>query len=230
MSVDEQQLNTRLISGNALSVVETLKQAGYQAYIVGGGVRDLLLGGTPKDFDVATDATPEQTKALFRNALLIGRRFRIVHVRFGREIIEVTTFRGHHTEAKNAKEAAQAESGILLRDNVYGDVVSDALRRDFTINALYFDPQTQEVLDFSTGLDDLEKRTLKIIGDPEKRYREDPVRMLRAIRFAAKLGFDIEDATAAPIQPLGKLLNDVPSARRFEEVLKLPCSLAPTIA
>ena len=221
LSAEDHQLNLQLISANALTVVDTLQQAGYQAYIVGGGVRDLLLDGTPKDFDVATDATPEQTKALFRNALLIGKRFRIVHVRFGREIIEVTTFRGHHDDAKNTKEASQAESGILLRDNVYGDVVSDALRRDFTINALYFDPAEQEVLDFSTGLADLETRTLKMIGEPEKRYREDPVRMLRAVRFAAKLQFTMDKATEAPIKPLGQLLNNVPPARRFEEVLKL---------
>lgn len=218
---DEHQLNTKLISHNALKVIASLQNAGYAAFLVGGGVRDLLLKGTPKDFDVATDATPEQTKQLFRSALLIGRRFRIVHVRFGREVIEVTTFRGSHQEAKSTKEAVQAESGILLRDNVYGDVVSDALRRDFTINALYFEPSACEVLDFSTGVTDLKNRVIRIIGDAEKRYREDPVRMLRALRFSAKLGFSIEDNTAQPIQQLGHLLNDVPSARRFEEVLKL---------
>lgn len=221
LTQQEHQIDTHLISRNALTVIAKLQESGYAAYLVGGGVRDLLLEGTPKDFDVATNATPEQVKRCFRQAMIIGKRFRIVHVRFGREIIEVTTFRAGHEDATNAKDAAQAASGILLRDNVYGDVVTDALRRDFTINALYYDPANSEVLDFSTGLADLGKRCIKIIGQPEARYREDPVRMLRAIRFAAKLGFSIEEATAAPIVELSNLMGDVPPARRFEEVLKL---------
>ncbi len=217
----EHQLDIGLISKNAITVIRSLQSAGFLAYLVGGGVRDLLLDGTPKDFDVATSATPEQIKQRFNRAMIIGRRFRIVHVRFGREIIEVTTFRAHHDNARTAKEAAQSESGLLLRDNVYGDLESDALRRDFTINALYFDPIDEEVLDFSTGIEDLSKRNIRIIGDAEARYREDPVRMLRAVRFAAKLGFNIDEATAKPIQGLAVLMADVPTARRFEEVLKL---------
>lgn len=209
------------ISHNALKVIDKLQQAGYAAYLVGGGVRDLLLGERPKDFDVATDATPEQVSSVFRNGRIIGKRFRIVHVRFGREIIEVTTFRGNHEKASKKNEAVKSEKGILLRDNVYGDIESDAIRRDFTINALYYDPKKSEILDFTGGVKDLESRTLQIIGDPDARYKEDPVRMLRAVRFAAKLGFSIEAATEAPIHEHSEYLSDIPAARLFEEVLKL---------
>ena len=208
------------LSQAAVKVCSQLQQAGYQGYIVGGGIRDSLLEAKPKDFDVATNATPEQVRQVFRNARIIGRRFKIVHVRFGREIIEVTTFRGHHEQGK-ARDAVQSEQGLLLRDNVYGDLESDAIRRDFTINALYYDPVSQTLIDFTHGLRDIESRTLRIIGDASERYREDPVRMLRAARFAAKLGFHLEPATAKPIFEQGELLDHIPSARLFEEVLKL---------
>jgi poly(A) polymerase len=209
------------ISHAALTVIETLQSANWQAYLVGGGVRDLLLSGQPKDFDVATDATPEQVQSLFRRARVIGRRFKIVHVRVGREIIEVTTFRGSHTQSGSSKSAVQSQSGILLRDNVYGDLQSDALRRDFSVNALYYDPSTDRVIDYCDGLDDIEGQTLKMIGDPAERYKEDPVRMLRAVRFQAKLGFNIEKSTEAPIKQLAHYLGEIPPARLFEETLKL---------
>ncbi len=221
LSSREHGIDENLISPNAFQVVQSLQNAGYVAYIVGGGVRDLLLGAAPKDFDVATDATPEQVKACFRNAMIIGRRFRIVHVRFGREIIEVTTFRGHHTTAQTAREANQSEAGVLLRDNVYGDIQSDAVRRDFTINALYLNPINLEIMDFAGGLSDLHNRTVRMIGDPRERYKEDPVRMLRAVRFAAKLGFLIEEKTQAPLNDMGHYLQHIPAARMFDEVLKL---------
>ena len=195
-----------------------LKAAGYESYLVGGGVRDLLLGREPKDFDVATNATPEEVKALFRNCRLIGRRFRLAHVHFGREIIEVATFRGSHDG--NGSEGA-AEDGMILRDNVYGTLEEDAWRRDFTINSLYYDIRDFSVVDYTGGLEDLEAGLLRVIGDAEQRYREDPVRMLRAIRFAAKLGFRIHPDSEAPIFELGETLEAVPPARLYEEVLKL---------
>lgn len=191
---------------------------------MGGAVRDLLLGGHPKDFDIATDATPEQVNALFRNSRIIGRRFRIVHVRFGREIIEVTTFRGHHdAEASNRHNSRshQSSSGMLLRDNVYGTLEEDAVRRDLTVNALYYDSKTFEVFDHVHGLDDLARRSICIIGEPVQRFREDPVRMLRVLRFAAKLDFSIERHTAAAIPECVHLLADIPAARLFDEFLKL---------
>ncbi|UZJ46168.1 polynucleotide adenylyltransferase PcnB [Marinimicrobium sp. C6131] len=211
---DQHNVSRRDISQAALRIMKRLEDAGYQAFLVGGGVRDLLLGGHPKDFDVATDATPEQIKRLFRGARIIGRRFQIVHVRMGREIIEVTTFRGHH-------EQSRSEDGMLLRDNVYGSLETDAVRRDFTVNALYYTLNDFAIHDYTGGLKDLERRTLRIIGDPDTRYKEDPVRMLRAVRFAAKLGFQIEPGTANPILELGELLRNIPPARLFEEVLKL---------
>ncbi|WP_374961843.1 polynucleotide adenylyltransferase PcnB [Spongiibacter tropicus] len=223
---DEHCVSRRLISDSALKVIHRLNQADHEAYLVGGGVRDLLLGGEPKDFDVATDATPEEVRALFRNSRIIGRRFRIVHVRFGREVIEVTTFRGNHdapqTNSKaKAKHSARNESGMLLRDNVYGSMDEDALRRDLSINALYYSSRDFAVYDFVGGLDDLNNRLVRIIGDPETRYREDPVRMLRVVRFAAKLDFDIEANTEAPLSKLAPLLEDIAAARMFDEVLKL---------
>lgn len=221
VSETDHRLDPKKISPNALKVIEKLQQGGFSAYLVGGGIRDLLLDQDPKDFDVATNATPEQTKRLFRNAMIIGRRFRIVHVRFGREIIEVTTFRAHHELSKNAKDAEQSKAGMLLRDNVYGSIESDAIRRDFTVNALYYDPASGHIFDYTRGLDDLARRSLRIIGDPEARYREDPVRMLRAARFSAKLGFDISPETAEPMYRLASLMTNVPSARLFEEVLKM---------
>jgi poly(A) polymerase len=204
-----------------------LRNKGYQAYLVGGAVRDLLLGGHPKDFDVATDATPEAVHGLFRNSRIIGRRFRIVHVRFGREIIEVTTFRGHHEnnadtdEERGGNHSKQSASGLLLRDNVYGTLEEDAVRRDLTVNALYYDSGKFEVFDHVHGLQDLEQRSICIIGDPEVRYREDPVRMLRVLRFAAKLDFDIERNTALAIPKCAHLLGEIPAARLFDEFLKL---------
>lgn len=205
------------IDPHALTIVETLRDAGHEAYIVGGGVRDLLLDARPKDFDVATSAHPEAVRKLFRRARLIGRRFPIVHVLFGREFIEVTTFRAQTGEARQVHE----ESGRILRDSSFGTLAEDALRRDFTVNALYYDPLERQVLDFTSGLEDLRGRKLRLIGDPETRYREDPVRMLRALRFAAKLGFDIEPGTEAPLREMASLLTDIPPARLFEEVCKL---------
>ena len=201
-----------------------LRSSGHQGYLVGGAVRDLMLGKHPKDFDIATDATPEAVHALFRNSRIIGRRFRIVHVRFGREIIEVTTFRGHHDSGDKGKAGShsqQAESGLLLRDNVYGTLEEDAVRRDLTVNALYYDSGKFEVFDQVGGLEDLEARTIRIIGDPAVRFSEDPVRMLRVLRFAAKLKFDIEPATAAAVPQCATLLHDIPAARLFDEFLKL---------
>jgi len=196
-----------------------LNSAGFKAYLVGGGVRDLLLGREPKDFDVATNASPEQVRGVFRNCRLIGRRFRLAHVHFGREIIEVATFRGTQ-EDSDATEIG-SDDGMLMHDNVYGTIEEDALRRDFSINALYYNLEDFSVLDYAGGLADLEKGVLRLLGDPETRYREDPVRMLRAVRFAAKLGFRIESASETPLTKMGGLLRSVPAARLFEEVLKL---------
>jgi poly(A) polymerase len=212
------------MSRNAVNVVERLQKAGYQAYVVGGCVRDLLLNLTPKDFDVATSATPEQVRAEFRNSRVIGRRFKLVHVHFGREIIEVATFRANHPlgdDDEDSHLSSRHESGRILRDNVYGSLEDDAQRRDFTINALYCDVSTERILDYANGFNDIRNRQIRLIGDPEKRYQEDAVRMLRAVRFAAKLDFDIEKHSAAPIRKLAPMLRDIPSARLFEEVLKL---------
>jgi poly(A) polymerase len=218
---DHHDISRRDISDNALKVLYRLKDAGYQAFLVGGGVRDILLGKQPKDFDIATDAHPEQVHKLFRNSILIGRRFRLVHVRFGREIIEVATFRASHNGGQDSNQAKQADNGMLLRDNVYGTVDDDAMRRDFTINAMYYNINGFTIHDFAGGVEDIEQRNIRMIGEPQARYREDPVRMLRAIRFAAKLDFDIDPATAEPIHSLGHLLEPIPPARMFEEVLKL---------
>ncbi|MBR9909528.1 MAG: polynucleotide adenylyltransferase PcnB [Gammaproteobacteria bacterium] len=219
---DKHTISRRNISNAALKVMSRLAEAGHEAYLVGGGVRDLLLGDHPKDFDVATDAKPEQIKSLFRNSRIIGRRFKIVHVRFGREIIEVTTFRDNHDQqADNSNHSARSDEGMLLRDNVYGDIRSDALRRDFTVNALYYTLDQFSVHDFTGGVQDIGKRKIRMIGKPETRYQEDPVRMLRAVRFAAKLDFQIDPATAKPIFQLGSLLQNIPPARLFEELLKL---------
>tara|TARA_R110001583_G_scaffold66753_5_gene191519 strand:+ start:4595 stop:6061 length:1467 start_codon:yes stop_codon:yes gene_type:complete len=223
ISRDQHDVTRKQISDNALKVLYRLKDAGYESYLVGGCVRDLELGLHPKDFDVATEAHPEEVHDLFRNSRLIGRRFKLVHVRFGREIIEVATFRASHDAAHNDddKHGRQADGGMILRDNVYGTVEEDALRRDFTINALYYTINDFSIHDYAGGWQDLEQRTLRMIGDPEARYREDPVRMLRAIRFAAKLEFTIAPDTEEPIQRLAPLLSDIPAARLFEEVLKL---------
>jgi poly(A) polymerase len=213
----EHSISRANISPNALKVLYRLKEAGYEAYLVGGGVRDLLLGLEPKDFDVATDATPEEVKAVFRNCRLIGRRFRLAHVHFGREIIEVATFRG----TSRPGQVAEGENGMILSDNVYGTLEEDALRRDFTVNALYYNIADFSVVDYAGGVEDLKAGRLRLLGDPETRFREDPVRMLRAARFAAKLGFQIDDDVARVMPQLADLLLDVPPARLFEEVLKL---------
>ncbi len=239
----EHGIQRDLVDAKAWEVVTTLKDAGYEAFIVGGAVRDLLLGLRPKDFDVATNAEPEQVKRLFKRAFIIGRRFRIVHVVYGRgrehEVIEVSTFRAHLDSAdaeqvsgneKTSKAAlvgmqhAVDASGRVLRDNVWGPMEEDAARRDFTINAMYYDPETQVVVDYHKGIDDIRKKRIKMIGEPAERYREDPVRMMRAARFAAKLassGFKIEPKTAKPLVEMLYLLNDVPQSRMFDEMLKL---------
>lgn len=210
------------ISSAALKTVEGLQKAGYAAFIVGGAVRDLMLGKIPKDFDIATDATPEDVRRLFRRSRIIGRRFRIVHVMFGNETIEVTTFRGSHLGGEDGEIDAQvSENGRILRDNVFGSQQQDAERRDFSVNALYYNPATEEVLDYHHGVPDIKSRVLRIIGDPETRYREDPVRMLRAVRLSAKLDMKLDPATEKPIPKLAELLHDVPPSRLFEEMLKL---------
>ncbi len=243
VSVSEHGIDPEQVDERARQVVRTLQQAGFEAYIVGGAVRDLILGLRPKDFDVATNATPEQVKGLFRRAFIIGRRFRIVHVVHGRgrehEVIEVSTFRAHLDNASaeavagNEKTSrselagmqhAVGSSGRVLRDNVWGPQDEDATRRDFTINAMYYDPATQLVVDYHGGIADAKKKLLRMIGEPAARYREDPVRIIRAVRFAAKLsvlGFRLEPKTAAPIVSQRSLLADVPQSRLFDEMLKL---------
>jgi poly(A) polymerase len=216
---DAHCISRKDISPNALRVLYRLREAGFGAYLVGGAVRDLLVGGHPKDFDVATSATPEEVRQLFRNCRLIGRRFRLAHVVFGREIIEVATFRANVDDGSGDRELH--EGGRLLRDNVFGSIEDDAVRRDFTANALYYAIEDFSVRDYTGGFEDVSNRVLRLIGDPEQRYREDPVRMLRAVRLAAKLGFHIETATAAPIAPLAGLLREAAPARLFEECLKL---------
>ncbi len=241
------KINRDLIDDRAIDVVETLQDEGYEAYIVGGAVRDLLLGLAPKDFDIATDATPEQVKGLFRRAFIIGRRFRIVHVIYGRgrqdrglsEVFEVSTFRANvdHSDAPTVKGNERSQknqlegmkhavdsSGRVLRDNVWGDIASDAVRRDFTVNAMYYDPSSEVLVDYHGGMADAKKKVIRMIGEPADRYREDPVRIIRAVRFAAKLsklGFKLEPKTLAPIPKLKKLLDDVPPSRLFDEMLKL---------
>jgi poly(A) polymerase len=204
------------IDDAALVVVRRLQSAGFQAFIVGGAVRDLMLGRRPKDFDIATDATPEEIKPLFRRAFIIGRRFRLVHVHTGHDVIEVSTFRSSQTD-----EDATDEHGRLLSDNVYGTQAEDALRRDFTANALYFDPETEEIWDYVGGVNDVRAHRLKLIGPPVTRYREDPVRMLRAVRLAAKLGLTLAPTSEAPLTKLATLMRNIPPARLFEETQKL---------
>jgi len=236
-------INPNLVDERALNVVRTLQDAGYEAYVVGGAVRDLLLGLRPKDFDVATDATPEEVKSLFRRAFIIGRRFRIVHVVYGRgrehEVIEVSTFRAHldnraAEQVKGNEKTSKSElagmthavdsSGRVLRDNVWGPQDEDATRRDFTVNAMYYDPESQYLVDYHGGMQDAKKKVLRMIGDPVARYREDPVRIIRAVRFAAKLSpldFKLESKTAKPLATMLNLLADVPQSRLFDEMLKL---------
>ncbi|MDR3323538.1 MAG: polynucleotide adenylyltransferase PcnB [Zoogloeaceae bacterium] len=204
------------ISAGSRRVCEALQKQGYKAYVVGGAVRDLLAGKPPKDFDVATSATPEEVRRCLKRSRLIGRRFQIVHAYMGQEIIEVTTFRG-----ELGSDAKTDAHGRVLRDNVFGTQAEDAARRDFTVNALYFDPATEQILDYHHGVADLRQKTLRVIGDPKTRYREDPVRMLRAVRLAAKLGLSIDPAARRPIREMGSLLENVPNARLFDEILKL---------
>ncbi|TYK67480.1 polynucleotide adenylyltransferase PcnB [Colwellia echini] len=223
---DQHPVSRQLLSPNALKVLYRLNKGGFEAYLVGGGVRDILLGLEPKDFDIATNATPDQIKALFRNCRLIGRRFRLAHIVFGREIIEVATFRGHHDAAESNDKSKtttskQSEDGMLLRDNIYGTIDEDAERRDFTINALYYSAKDFKVYDFANGVQDVNDRVIRLIGDPQTRYREDPVRMLRAIRFATKLDMQISAETKAPIKELSSLMANIPAARLFEEFLKM---------
>ena len=206
------------ISNGSLRTVETLQQRGYRAFIVGGAVRDLLIGEKPKDYDVATDATPEEVRQCFRRSRVIGRRFQIVHVLMGSETVEVTTFRGRHP---GGAKGLTDNYGRLLRDNVFGSHKEDAERRDFTINALYFDPMAETIIDYHNGVADLKEKRLRVIGDPETRYREDPVRMLRAVRLAAKLGFIIDPKAREPLRGLAPLIENVPSARLVDETLKL---------
>ncbi len=240
----EHHIDPKLVDERAVKVVSTLADAGFEAYIVGGAVRDLLVGLKPKDFDVATNATPEQVKACFRRAFIIGRRFRIVHVVFGRgrqdrglsEVIEVSTFRamvenavaeqvsGNEKTSKSdlaGKSHAVDAEGRVLRDNVWGPQIDDAARRDFTINAMYYDPVREIVVDYHGGIKDVKKKLLRMIGDPATRYREDPVRIIRVVRFAAKLGFEIEPKTRAPIREMAALLDNVPASRTFDEMIKL---------
>jgi poly(A) polymerase len=219
----EHNVSRAQISSNALKVLYRLRDAGYQAFLVGGGVRDLLLGREPKDFDIATDAHPDNVRRLFRNCRLIGRRFRLAHVFFGRDIVEVATFRAAEDDA-DAGEASlllKDEDGRILRDNRYGTIDDDIWRRDFTANSLYYNIADFSIWDYAGGVEDIRAGVLRLIGMPEDRYREDPVRLLRAIRFAAKLGFRIEPATEAPLRTLAALLEAVPPARLFDEVLKL---------
>ncbi|KFA27258.1 polynucleotide adenylyltransferase PcnB [Xanthomonas vasicola] len=215
---DQHTISRKDISPNALRVLYRLRESGFGAYLVGGAVRDLLVGHHPKDFDVATSATPEEVKALFRNCRLIGRRFRLAHVVFGREIIEVATFRANSDDGSGDREL---DNGRLVRDNVYGTIEDDAIRRDFTCNALYYAIEDFSVRDYCGGFEDVQARLMKLIGDPELRYQEDPVRMLRAVRLAAKLNFEIEAGTAEPIPRLAGLLSEAAPARLFEEILKL---------
>ncbi|GAC38896.1 MAG: poly(A) polymerase [Glaciecola sp.] len=211
------------MSENALKVLYRLHNSGYQAYLVGGCVRDVLLGKEPKDFDVTTDATPEQIKGLFRNCRLIGRRFRLAHIVFGREVIEVATFRGHHenNDEGDSKDSKQSDDGQLMRDNVFGSIEEDAERRDFTINAMYYNIADYSISDFAGGMEAIKNKKITLIGDPETRYREDPVRMLRAVRFAAKLDMHISEESAEPIKRMAPLMANIPPARLFEEILKL---------
>ena len=216
---DAHGISRKDISPNALRVLYRLREGGFASYLVGGAVRDLLIGGHPKDFDVATDATPEQVKSLFRNCRLIGRRFRLAHVIYGREIIEVATFRANEDDGSGDRETVG--EGRLSRDNVYGSIEDDAVRRDFTANALYYAIEDFSVRDYVGGFEDVQARVLKLIGDPESRYREDPVRMLRAVRLSSKLDFSIDPAAADPIATLAPLLSGAAPARLFDECLKM---------
>ncbi len=221
IGVKRHGIRRKALSNGCRRTVDTLQQQGYEAYVVGGAIRDLLIGITPKDYDVATNATPEQVRQCFRRSRIIGRRFQIVHVLMGAETIEVTTFRGHHDPHDTGNKAQTDAQGRVLRDNVFGSQKDDAARRDFTVNALYFDPHSENIIDYHNGVADLQKKTLRMIGEPKTRYREDPVRMLRAVRLAAKLDLRIDDTTRRPIGELAHLIENVPPSRLFDEMLKL---------
>lgn len=220
---DQHPISRKQVSRAALDVLYGLHKGGFEAYLVGGCLRDILCGREPKDFDVSTNATPEQVNRLFKRSRIIGRRFQIVHVRFGREVIEVSTFRAKASDDNQDqnKHHAHEETGLVLRDNTWGSIEEDALRRDFTINALYYNIADFTLHDFVGSMDDIDQEVIRLIGNPEQRFREDPVRMLRAARFAAKLGFHIENSTAQRIPDMAELLLQVPAARLFDEVLKL---------
>jgi poly(A) polymerase len=223
LPLEDHGIRREQVPSCALRTTRALREAGYTAFVVGGAVRDLLLGREPKDFDVATDARPEEVKRVFRRARLIGRRFQIVHVYCGADLIEVTTFRAATPQVEDEEDESRvtAEDGMLLRDNVFGSQEEDAARRDFTINALYYDPERQEVWDWHDGVEDARRKVLRMIGDPARRFREDPVRMLRAARFAARLDFRIDPATRAPIAELAPMLERIPASRLFDEMMKL---------
>ena len=218
---EEHGIDRSRISSCAVRTTDTLQAHNFTAFVVGGALRDLVLGWQPKDFDVATSATPEEVRQLFRRSRIIGRRFRIVHVLCGREMVEVSTYRGGAATEEDSDERKADQHGRILRDNIFGSQEQDATRRDFTINALFYDPATQTLWDYHGGYEDLKKRRLRMIGDPEQRYREDPVRMLRAVRFSASRGMDIDEATRGPIKSLAPLLANVPPSRLFDEMLKL---------
>ncbi len=216
---NEHSISRNAISRNALKVLYRLHGAGFGAYLVGGCVRDLLLGRHPKDFDIATDAHPEEVRKLFKNCRLIGKRFRLAHIVFGKEIIEVATFRTHHEKAP--EHHGKTHQGMIVRDNVYGDIADDVWRRDFSINALYYNIADFSVVDYAGGMQDIKNKTLRMIGEPEQRFLEDPVRLLRAVRFLGKLNITPSKETETPLKQLGHLLENVSSARLFQEVLKL---------
>ena len=218
LSASKLGISKKSVNSKALTILNALHEANYEAYLVGGCVRDLLLDVEPKDFDIATNAHPEQIKAVLPSTRIIGKRFRLAHVHFGREYYEVATFRAPHD---NSDRGQVGKDGRILHDNVYGTIEEDAIRRDFAINALFYNIHTDEILDFAGGMEDLEKRQLRMIGDPEARYREDPVRMLRAMRFSAKLGLSIETNSEGPIRELAPLLNNIAPARLFDEALKM---------
>lgn len=231
LPVSAHHIRREHISSASRRVCETLQGQGFKAFVVGGAVRDLLAGIPPKDYDIATNATPEQVRRAFRRSRIIGRRFQIVHVMMGSETLEVTTFRGHHgdqpaaagkvTRGDKHALAQTDEHGRVLRDNVFGSQQDDADRRDFTVNALYYDPSNETIVDYHHGVADVQQKTLRMIGDPAVRYREDPVRMLRAVRLAAKLGLSIDPAAKTPIREMAQLLENVPPARLFDEMLKM---------
>ncbi len=209
-------IDPKMVPYSARKTCELLQERGFKAYVVGGAVRDLLIGATPKDFDVATDATPQQVKKIQRRAYIIGKRFRLVHVVYGEEIIECSTFR-----ALDAEGVRKDQDGRVISDNVFGEMWEDAARRDFTVNAMYYDPVSEEIFDYHHGFEDIARKRIRMIGDPTERYREDPVRMMRAVRIAAKLGFKMEAATERAIPKMAGLLENVPAARLFDEMMKL---------